>query len=93
MIYLVFSYSSSSSQISGYCVQHVRYTARCHYEGRQDYIGRFVQQSHSQYNSLMNKPAPKIFRTTNWSTYKRALINRGNISIWFDPLTQWYAHP
>ena len=46
-----------------------------------------------QYNSLMNKPAPKIFRTTNWSTYKRALINRGNISIWFDPLTQWYAHP
>ena len=41
----------------------------------------------------MNKPISKIFRTTNWSTYKRALINRGNISIWFDPLTQWYAHP
>ena len=41
----------------------------------------------------MNKPISKIFRTTNWSTYKRALINRGNISIWFDSLTQWYAHP
>ena len=39
----------------------------------------------------MNKPAPKIYRTTNWSFYNRALINRGNISIWFDPKTQWYA--
>lgn len=41
----------------------------------------------------MNKPTSKIYRTTNWSTYNRALINRSNISIWFDPLTQWYAHP
>ena len=41
----------------------------------------------------MNKPAPKIYRTTNWSTYNRALINRGNIAIWFDPKTQWYAQP
>ncbi len=41
----------------------------------------------------MNKPAPKIYRTTNWSSYNRALINRGNISIWFDPNTQWYAQP
>ncbi len=39
----------------------------------------------------MNKPASKIYRTTNWSSYNRALINRGNISIWFDPKTQWYA--
>ncbi len=39
----------------------------------------------------MNKPTPKIYRTTNWSSYNRALINRGNISIWFDPKTQWYA--
>ncbi|MFP0657470.1 transposase, partial [Acinetobacter baumannii] len=23
--------------------------------------------------------------------YNRALINRGNIAIWFDPATQWYA--
>ena len=23
----------------------------------------------------------------------RALIIRGNISIWFDYLTQWYVHP
>lgn len=41
----------------------------------------------------MNKPTLKIYRTTNWSAYNRALINRGNISIWFDPTTQWYAHP
>ncbi|EXB37945.1 iS5 family transposase [Acinetobacter baumannii 1440422] len=33
----------------------------------------------------MNKPTPKIYRTTNWPTYNRALINRGNIAIWFDP--------
>src|SRR5690606_26198082 len=44
-----------------------------------------------QYNFKMNKPASKIYRTTNWSSYNRALINRGNISIWFDPKTQWYA--
>lgn len=40
----------------------------------------------------MKKPAPKIYRTTNWSTYNQALVNRGNITIWFDPKTQWYAH-
>ena len=39
----------------------------------------------------MNKSAAKIYRTTNWSCYNKALINRGNISIWFDPKTQWYA--
>jgi hypothetical protein len=39
----------------------------------------------------MNKPTLKIYRTTNWSSYNRALINRGNICIWFDPKTQWYA--
>ena len=39
----------------------------------------------------MKKPTPKIYRTTNWSTYNKALINRGNISIWFDSATQWYA--
>lgn len=44
-----------------------------------------------QYNFKMNKPTPKIYRTTNWSSYNRALINRGNISVWFDPKTQWYA--
>ena len=41
----------------------------------------------------MNKPTPKIYRTTNWSYYNRALINRGNISIWFDTTTEWYAQP
>ncbi|UYF81093.1 hypothetical protein LSO59_18685 (plasmid) [Acinetobacter ursingii] len=39
----------------------------------------------------MNKPTSKIYRTTNWSLYNRAVINRGNIAIWFDPATQWYA--
>ncbi|MDI9757019.1 IS5/IS1182 family transposase, partial [Acinetobacter baumannii] len=33
----------------------------------------------------MNKPASKIYRTTNCSAYNRALINRGNISILLDP--------
>ena len=46
-----------------------------------------------QYNPQMNKLTPKIYRTTNWSTYNRALINRGNISVWFDSTTQWYAQP
>ena len=41
----------------------------------------------------MNKPTPKIYRTTNWSSYNSALINRRNLSIWFDPKTQWYAQP
>ena len=41
----------------------------------------------------MNKPTPKIYRTTNWPSYNQALIKRGNISIWFDPQTQWYAQP
>ena len=41
----------------------------------------------------MNKSTSKIYRTTNWPSYNRALINRGNISILFDPKTQWYAQP
>ena len=41
----------------------------------------------------MNNPTPKIYRTTNWSFYNRALINHGNLTIWFDPETQWYAQP
>lgn len=41
----------------------------------------------------MKKSTPKIYRTTNWSTYNRALINRRNIALWFDPETQWYAQP
>jgi predicted double-glycine peptidase len=41
----------------------------------------------------MNKPLAKIYRTTNWPSYNKALINRGNISIWFDPKTKWYAQP
>ena len=33
----------------------------------------------------MKKPTHKIYRTTNWPAYNRALIHRGNIAIWFDP--------
>ncbi|NAS07202.1 IS5 family transposase, partial [Acinetobacter haemolyticus] len=32
-----------------------------------------------------------MYRTTNWPAYNRALMSRGNIAIWFDPATQWYA--
>ena len=39
----------------------------------------------------MHKPAPKIYPTTHWCSYNRALIHRGNIAICFDPATQWYA--
>ena len=41
----------------------------------------------------MKKPTHKIYRTTNWPAYNRALINRGNIAICFDPKTQWHAEP
>ena len=41
----------------------------------------------------MKKPTPKIYRTTNWPDYNQALIKRGNVLIWFDPTTQWYAQP
>jgi hypothetical protein len=39
----------------------------------------------------MNKPAPKIYRTNNWPSYNQALVNQGNLSIWFDSNTQWYV--
>ena len=41
----------------------------------------------------MKQLVSKIYHTTNWSSYNQALIKRGNISIWFDPQTQWYAQP
>ncbi|MDI9712262.1 transposase, partial [Acinetobacter baumannii] len=41
----------------------------------------------------MKKPTHKIYRTTNWPAYNRALMSRGNIAIWFDPNTQWHAQP
>ena len=40
----------------------------------------------------MNEEASqKNYRTVNYSSYNQALINRGNLTIWFDPNTQWYA--
>jgi hypothetical protein len=37
----------------------------------------------------MNKSVPKIYHINNWSSYNQALINRGNILIWFDSNTQF----
>src|SRR5690606_22708704 len=53
----------------------------------QTYLYRLFQR----YNFQMKKPTHKIYRTTNWPAYNRALMSRGNIAIWFDPATQWYA--
>jgi len=36
------------------------------------------------YNLAMSKPTTKIYQTGNWSFYNQALINRGNITLWFD---------
>ena len=32
-----------------------------------------------------------LITNCNWPSYNRALINRGNIAVWFDPSTQWHA--
>lgn len=57
------------------------------------YCINFFLNIFQQYKFQMKKPVPKIYLTMNWSTNNRALINRGNIAIWFDPKTQWYAEP
>ena len=41
----------------------------------------------------MSKPTSPIYRTTNWHAYNSALKQRGSLSIWFDPETQWLATP
>ena len=41
----------------------------------------------------MNHTPKTRYKTINWPSYNRSLINRGNITIWFDPKTQWYAEP
>ena len=35
----------------------------------------------------------KAYRVTNWSDYNQSLKNRGNLSFWIDPETEWYAKP
>ena len=40
----------------------------------------------------MSKPIP-LFRTTNWSSYSRALKRRGSLMVWFDPEMSWFAAP
>jgi len=36
---------------------------------------------------------PLKYRVTNWAEYNKALKERGNITIWFDPIAikRWYA--
>jgi hypothetical protein len=51
------------------------------------YCINFFLNIFQQYKFQMKKPVPKIYRTVNWSTNNRALINRGNISIGFDLTT------
>ncbi len=41
----------------------------------------------------MSKPAPLIYRTTNWRAYNAALTQRGSLVIWFDPDMEWQAVP
>ena len=41
----------------------------------------------------MSKPQPARLRTTNWSTYNRALERRGSMLILIDPEMQWLAEP
>ena len=45
----------------------------------QNYLTGLIQQ----YNFQMNKPAPKIYRTKNLSSYNQALINRVNSHRFF----------
>ena len=41
----------------------------------------------------MSKPAPAIYRTTNWRGYNAALRERGSLLIWLDPKMEWAAAP
>ena len=41
----------------------------------------------------MSKPTPPVYRTTNWRSCNAALKQRGSLSIWFDPGTEWLAAP
>jgi len=33
------------------------------------------------------------YRVTNWSSYNKSLVSRGDITIWFDEdsLSEWYS--
>jgi hypothetical protein len=41
----------------------------------------------------MNKPAPSKYKTTNWPSYHAALISRGTLMIWLNPMLKWAAEP
>ncbi|WP_215796524.1 IS5 family transposase [Paludibacterium paludis] len=41
----------------------------------------------------MAKPVPTKYKTTNWSAYNRALIQRGSLSVWLDRDLAWQAKP
>lgn len=39
----------------------------------------------------MSKPAPALYRTTNWKSYNEALKRRGSLLIWLDKDMEWHA--
>ncbi len=40
----------------------------------------------------MTKPTAHKNRTTNWKTYKAALMRRGSLMVWFDPVTRLFSY-
>ena len=41
----------------------------------------------------MSSWAPTKYKTTNWSAYNEALLQRGSLTIWFDPDMVWRPAP
>ena len=45
----------------------------------------------------MTEPSPKPskprYRTTNWRDYDRALIARGDLTVWLDQSVRWTEAP
>ncbi|MEF8635249.1 transposase, partial [Escherichia coli] len=44
------------------------------------------------YQELVRTFPKQTFRITNWSTYNKALINRGSLTFWLDDeaIQAWY---
>ena len=38
------------------------------------------------------KPSKRRYKTTNWSTYNRALQMRGDLTVWFSPDLAWHGN-
>lgn len=37
----------------------------------------------------MSRPLPPGYKTKNWPAYNEALMQRGSLTIWFDPDMVW----